>query len=164
MYNFPIEYEGQTYWRSRSCTVVGYVFQKNTKGEWFVLANQRGPGAPNNNGKWNVPCGYIDFNEDGLHAVQRETYEETGVKIDIEDWKFNCVTFSEEGEQNINLNYVSVLPFYTIEDVKFSMEHMEKDEVSDIKFIPLSDIDKYEWAFNHENRIKEYFNKFVNHV
>ena len=32
----------------------------------------------------------------------------------------------------------------------------KKNEVEDIKFIPIEDIDKYEWAFNHENLIKSY--------
>ena len=65
MYNFPFVEDGQTYWRSRSCTTVGYVFCADKEGYLCVLANQRGPGAPTNVGKWNVPCGYIDFAEAG---------------------------------------------------------------------------------------------------
>jgi len=36
MKNFPIEHDGNTYWRSRSVAVVGFVFCKNEDGVWCV--------------------------------------------------------------------------------------------------------------------------------
>ena len=129
MKNFPIEYEGNIYWRSRSCTTVGFVFCQDNNGFWCVLANQRGPGAPTNVGKWNVPCGYIDYNEDGNHGVARETFEETGVKIKPESFTFDSVTFSKNDEQNINLRYWVILDG-TIDDYPLSNEANEEGETA----------------------------------
>lgn len=161
MKNFPIEYEGNIYWRSRSCTTVGFVFCQDKDGYWCILANQRGPGAPTNIGKWNVPCGYIDYNEDGNHGVARETFEETGVKINPESFNFDSVTFSKNDEQNINLRYWVILDG-TIDTYPLSNEANEEGETSDIKWIPIEDIDKYEWAFGHEKAIPDMFEKNIN--
>jgi hypothetical protein len=37
----------------------------------------------------------------------------------------------------------------------FTTKNSEKDEVSNIRFIRLSDIGMYQWAFNHETLINE---------
>lgn len=34
-------------------------------------------------GKWCLPCGFIEYQEDMLHAVKREALEETGLVIDL---------------------------------------------------------------------------------
>jgi len=35
---------------------------------------------------------------------------------------------------------------------------MEKDEVKEIKWINVDEIDNYKWAFNHEKRIMQILN------
>ena len=156
MKNFPIEYEGQTYWRSRSCTTVGFVFCKNENGEWCVLANQRGPGAPTCRGMWCTPCGYIDFFENGNEGVARETFEETGVKLRPEQFYFDSVTFSESGEQNINLRYICLLNGKNCtSDYPLSNAFNEEGETSDIQWIPLHKLSDYKWAFGHECAIPD---------
>lgn len=159
MYNFPIEHEGQTYWRSRSVAVVGFVFCKGENGERCVLLEQRGPGAPNENGKWCVVCGFLDFNEDGQQAVARECFEETGVKINPQDFKFNSVKFDEDGEQNVCLRYTCMLKDHT-DNHPLSNEFNEEGETSDIKWVPLSKIDEMssnEFAFGHKELISKMF-------
>ena len=160
MYNFPFVEDGQTYWRSRSCTTVGFVFCFDKEGFVCILANQRGPGAADNFSKWNVPCGYIDFSETGIECVSRETYEETGVKIKPEKFNFDTVTFSENNDQNINLRYWTKLDG-TIDDYPLSNVANEENETSDIQWIRVKDIDDYEWAFGHEKAIPEMCHKYV---
>lgn len=63
-------------WLSRSMAVVG-VYVINDK----VLMVKRGPGCPDEVGKWVLPCGYLDGNETLKEAMYRETYEETGINI-----------------------------------------------------------------------------------
>ena len=86
MKNYPItietgEHAGETVWVHRSIAVAGFIFCK-INDEWCVLANQRGEGAPDFQGYWNCPCGYLDFDETLAEACSREIYEETGVKIE----------------------------------------------------------------------------------
>ena len=160
MKNFPIEFEGNTYWRSRSCTVVGFVFCFDKDDYVNILVNQRGPGAPTNVGKWNTPCGYIDFNENGFEGVARETFEETGVRINPEQFHFDSVTFSKNAEQNINLRYWVKLNG-TIDDYPLSNAANEAGETSDIRWIRVKDVDKYDWAFGHEKAIPEMCHKHI---
>ena len=39
-------------------------------------------------------------------------------------------------------------------------DHSEKDEVEDIKWIPISEIANYEWAFNHKDRIAKMYERY----
>ena len=75
------EHAGETVWVHRSIAVAGFIFCR-INNEWCVLANQRGEGAPDFQGYWNCPCGYLDFDETLAEACSREIYEETGVNIE----------------------------------------------------------------------------------
>lgn len=48
-----------------------------------VLLGKRAPGSFQA-GKWCLPCGFIEYDEDFLLAAKRETLEETGLEIEIE--------------------------------------------------------------------------------
>lgn len=159
MENFKIGvFDGQELWYSRSIAVTLFAFAKDKNGNIFVLANKRGKGTPNNQGKWNCPCGYLDFNETTKEAAIRETFEETGVKIDkklVHFISFNSNPKSE-GLQNVTIKYAAMLPktidFY---EQEFSKKNNEEDEVSAIAFISLNDLSKYNWAFNNKKLIKD---------
>ena len=156
MQNFPIEYDGQTYWRSRSVAVVGLTFCKNPEGEWCVLAEQRGPGAPNCQTLWCAVCGYLDFNETGQEGVARETFEETGIVLKPEQFTLETVAFSSNGEQNVSIIYSCVLNGNKCTtDYKLSNEHNELDETMNLRWVPLSRMYdfEYEWAFGHSTLI-----------
>lgn len=68
--------DGRTVWLSRSSAVVGLFVIDNR-----VLMVKRGPGCPDEVGKWVLPCGYLDRNETLLEGMIRETYEETGFNL-----------------------------------------------------------------------------------
>lgn len=161
MENFSFEHNGNTYWYSRSMTSVCYVFCKNKQGVWCVLANQRGPNAPSCVGLWNVPCGYLDHNETIKDAACRETREETGVvvlKNELNFWKLTTVP--DKGKQNMNCQFYVKLKGNTEENPVSSMFN-EPGETSDIKWIPVSEIDKYKFAFKQKPNIYEIFNNFI---
>lgn len=81
MKNFPLlDENGKEWWISRSIAVTGCIFTF-LNGKWCVLANKRGEGTPDFQGMWNMPCGYLDFDETTAQAVIREVYEETGIKV-----------------------------------------------------------------------------------
>lgn len=72
---------GKEYWISRSVAVTGLIIIINPKTqELEFLLEKRGPGCPDNVGKLCSVCGYLDWDETRI----RETYEETGLEIDID--------------------------------------------------------------------------------
>lgn len=156
---------GEQYWISRSCAVaVVVIAQKYDKK--FVLMNQRGPGTMDFAGFWNLPCGYIDWNETSGEAAVREVYEETGVDLSQER---GVVSFMNQpwyvqsdpaaNRQNITLRHGIVLDVRVLP--KTTSEHSEPDEISDIRWVPIEDVldGKYECAFGHDDVVKEFLDK-----
>jgi len=72
-----------------ACANCGYVQYRNPvpgvvvvieKNEQVLLGRRTGSFG---NGKWGLPQGYIEFDEDFLTAATREVEEETGLKVEI---------------------------------------------------------------------------------
>lgn len=137
------------YWISRSVAVSCFVFRTDADGERYVLANKRGPGTPDFQGCWNCVCGYMDFDETGTEAAMREIEEETGLTFDESFLSLQEVITdpTENSRQNIILRYVAELT--TTDVYPIDCEGGEEDEVEEVKWINVRDIDKYPWAFNH---------------
>lgn len=149
-FNFSIKYKGKEYWISRSVTTELYAFAKDNEGNWCVLANKRGKGCPNANGLWNVPSGYLDYNETAEHRAIAECYEECGIEIDEKQIKLVDVDSTPlSKKQNVKLRYFYQFPS-TIENYNLTNEYSEKDEVDGIKFIKLDDLKKYRFAFGQD--------------
>ena len=150
-------------WFSRSVAVVGLTFLRN-ENNWYVLASQRGEGTPDPEmvGKWNLGCGYLDFNETLKEAMIRETFEETGVDITDENIRMFNINSDPKSDkrQNLTVRFLTVLTkdkkFY---EKQFSHKHNEKDEVGRIRFIPIGEVSDYDWAFNHEELIRSIWSK-----
>ena len=162
MKNFPIidKISGREYWISRSVAVVVFVFARDIYNQEYILAEQRGTGTPDPEyiGKYCVPCGYLDYDETIIQAAQRELMEETGLNFPTTDFKLLNINDLPKSDkrQNITFRYI-VNSNVNIEDLSnlFTTKNSEKDEIESIKFIKLKDIDNYEWAFNHQELIKE---------
>lgn len=153
MNNFPVQHEGKTYWVSRSVAVACFVFT-TINDRFHVLANQRGEGAADFHGYWNAPCGYLDFGETTAEAAIRETYEETGVRIRYVDFAgFDDNPKSEH--QNVTFYYLSFIKETTLTNNIFNNRGGEENEVSDVKWIPVDELDNYQWAFGHGSIIKK---------
>ena len=155
-----IDNEGREHWISRSIAVVVFLFAKDIYGDSYILAEQRGKGTPDPEyvGKYCVPCGYLDYDETIVQAAQRELMEETGLNLPTSDFKllnFNDIPESDK-RQNVTFRYIVNLDV-PIEDLSklFTTKNSEKNEVESIKFIALTNINNYEWAFNHQKLIKE---------
>jgi len=165
MKNFPIidKETGREFWISRSIAVVVAVFAKEGENN-FVAVVQRGKGTPDPEyvGKYCLPCGYLDFDESCAQAAQRELMEETGLNLPLSDFKLVSINDNpqEDKRQNITFRYV-VKCNQSVKELQsmFTTKNSEKDEVSSIRFIDISNIDMYELAFNHNNLIKELWQK-----
>lgn len=151
--NFAVKRNGRVYYISRSVAVSLYCYCRNGHGEWCVLANKRGPGAPNANNLWNVPCGYLDYDETTDEAVLREAFEETGVRIPKGAIQMMGVNSQPHGNsQNVTVRYAGVLRG-TTDDYPTSMDNCEPGEVSAVGWIPLSKVSKLQWAFEQKPKI-----------
>ena len=155
MNNFPVVKDGKEYWISRSVAVVGFVF-KIINDDIHILANKRGPGTPDFQGCWNCPCGYLDWNETLEQAVIREIREECGITI-MNPIFIGIDSNPSSNRQNVTVRYYTI---YTGTDNLSVGEGGEENEVSDIKWINVKDIDNYQWAFNHNELIKEILNYY----
>ena len=146
-------------WYSRSVSCVMFVFCKDSYGEWCVLGSERGPGVPDYSTYWNVPCGYLDYNETTKECAVRECFEETGVYL--ENKYISFIGFNDspgDNKQNVSFRYVALIDDKKTDDFKFSKVLNEKDEVGEIKWIRINDIYNHNWAFGHDKLILEIFN------
>lgn len=149
MKNFKItaKEDNKEYWISRSCAVAMFVFSI-INGKLSVLANKRGSGTPDYQGYWNCPCGYLDWDETLIDAAKREVLEETGYEID--NFTFLGINDSiNENKQNITVRFYS----FVLNPTKSDFTGGEENEVSEIKWIPVNELYKYDWAFNHDDII-----------
>ena len=150
---------GKEEWISRAIAVLGIVIGIDKNGVKYVLAEQRGIGTPDPEyiGCWCLPCGYLDYDENIHQAVAREVLEETGVNIHPDNFilfYINDDPFSDK-RQNITFRFKTELEGY-IDDWELTDKFSESNEVSDIKWIDLREVNSYKWAFNHERIIKDY--------
>lgn len=153
MKNFPVEHEGKTYWISRAVAVVGYIFTFDN-GKLLVLANKRGKGTPNYQGYWNCPCGYLDFDETLREACVREIAEETNLLVNPKCLMLDSIQDdpAEDSNQNITFRYWDFNVLYKA--LTIYAKGAEPDEVEDAEWIPVEELDNYQFAFNQEKTIK----------
>lgn len=157
MKNYPIinPETGKEVWISRSVAVAVTVYT-SIGDKYYVLANKRGPGLPNHIGQWNVVSGYLDYDETLKQAAVREVYEETGLTIDE-----NKLVFYKVEDDPSRENQVILFRYYTFyngpTDV-LTNKNCEPGEVDEVKWIPLDDLDKYEWtSVKHKEMIRTMF-------
>ena len=122
-------------------------------------------------GRWCAPSGYLDWNESSWDAVVREVYEETSLYLpkyenvkltDNDKQPFFVNTDPKENRQNVALNYCVIYDFKN--GLPNEIEKYQNKEISQIKWVPLEYIIKYQLVFNHEERIKMAVEKFKNYL
>jgi 8-oxo-dGTP pyrophosphatase MutT (NUDIX family) len=160
---------GKIVWESRSVAVVAVVFAK-FKGDVYVLMEKRS-NRMDQPGKWCLPCGYLDWDENGWQAVTREIYEETSMFLPNYDESllsrnkrkpFFINTEVSENRQNVALSYGMVFDFKTV--LPQEILHYANPEIDTACWIKLNDINGLDVAFEHDRRIlqaKEYFKNYL---
>ena len=162
MKNFPVidKATGREHWISRSIAAVVCIIAKDLKGNKYILAVQRGEGTPDPEyvGAYCMPCGYLDFDETIKEAAQREVKEETGITFPISDFRLVSINDNPNSDKRQNVTFRFLVESdVPIEDLSklITTKNAEKNEVSDVTFIKLSEINNFRWAFNHEKLIEE---------
>lgn len=160
--NEMIVHEGKEIWISRSVAVCGIV-SISTPGGLYALTGIRGSGMPDNVGKRNFICGYLDNNEEVQWAVAREIWEEAGLDIQacgidvahLHNWK----TLSKGS--NVTLVYSIHLNMDTLPPL--STENSEPNEVESVKWMLVRDLlelPSTDWTFNHSGLCQEWMEWF----
>ena len=161
MKNFEFEHEGQKLWYSRSVVVSLYLYTRDEKGALRILANKRGHLNEVSPDYWNVPGGYLDFDENDLECAERECFEETGVKVNLTDvMKPNYVMSSlyeldtkPHGRQTMVAVYTALVSFEYVKNQKLTSEHSEEGEVEEVRWINAKDVTLYKWSYMQLKKI-----------
>ena len=161
---------GRTIWVSRSVAIVGIVLGK-FKGDIYVLIEERSQTMMDQPGRWCLPCGYIDWDENGLQAMTRELYEETFLYLPTYNrfllnkvfQPFYVNTEATENRQNIVLYYGFV---YDFDEQGLPLEPLTyvNHEISDVRWGKLNEVNDYNLVFGHDRRIvqaEEYFSRYL---
>lgn len=150
----------RTLYDGRYCAVAGFVFAI-VNGRYSVLANRRGEGTPDFQGYWNCPCGFLERNETSQQGIAREIYEECSFQVVAA--KLKVVGVQTEPEKcnngNVTIHHTAFIGKVSSDLVNRRNDLRlggEENEVSDVRWIPVDEIDMYRWAFGHEETIRKY--------
>lgn len=160
---------GKVYWISRAHAVAGLIMFKTIRGgEWHFLLERRGPGCPDNIGKWCGICGYLNWGETRKEAIIREGFEETGYKANPDNVIELCTIDdpTRDARENIVTRYAIIADydqlFENYLDGIINSDTVsrggEANEVSELKFFSASEIEKMDsedFAFGHKEMIFE---------
>jgi len=151
--------DGKQYYVHRNIGVSGFIF-RYYKGNLQVLANQRGSGLSNHKYLWNCPCGHLDYDETLKMACAREIKEECKLTMDYNKLNFFDINDSPLAySQNVTHRFYAILNKKDkTDDIGIGTEG-EMNEVKNVKWINIFDIDNYNWAFEHNNVIKDICSK-----
>jgi len=157
--NSPVTYKcyGQpkTVFSGRFVAVSGFIYAI-VNGKYSILANLRGEGTPDYQNHWNAVCGFLERYENSKEGIAREILEECGFQIDLDDLKVVHVETEPEecNNGNVTIRHTAFLGNIIPKYVK--KEGGEENEVDNVDWIPIDDIDNYKWAFNHRKTIELY--------
>jgi len=150
-----------TLYDGRYCAVAGFIYAI-VDGKYCVLANKRGIGTPDFQGYWNCPCGYLERGENSRQGISRETNEECNILVSPDKFTVTFVQTepSESNNGNVTIHHTAFIGRgcnnNTIEYPTEFDNGGEENEVQDIRWIPVTEINRYKWAFGHDRLILKY--------
>ena len=119
-----------------------------SRGKYSVLANLRGSGTPDYQDCWCCPCGFLERGEDAKGGIIRETKEEC--MIDIPRDKIREVHTETDPEicnnGNVTIRHTGFLGKQNQVFLDTPLDEWdaglggEKNEVADIRWIPVDDM------------------------
>lgn len=117
------------------------VWIMNKKGE--LLFQKRSMEKKVNPGKWSRTGGHVDSGETPLEAIQRETYEEIGVKIPTDEFKLLSIRKEEVYLTNYKvINRHFIYSYFALVDYKIEDYSMQEEEISDLKYMTIEEMEE----------------------
>ncbi len=99
-------------------------------------------------GKYVLPGGKLDFGESLIECLKREVYEETGLEM-------KNVKFFDYYELFLNKKYYLIM--YFICNVASSKLKINRDEISDVKWIGKEEIEDFDIAPGSKKILERFF-------
>jgi len=117
-----------------------------------LLIQKRSSNKKTEPNKWDLSgAGHIDINETPEQAAIRELYEETGIKVKLEDLKLIDTYLNRvKLDNNTFINHFTYL-FLVEKDINISNIKIQESEVSNIMFV---DKNKYIELFNNKEMVE----------
>ena len=135
--------------KDRSVGVVLFVYWRSkVHGKIIFVICRRGTRTSEEKRKWNLPSGYLGWNESGEEAAARECWEECGIETDpreVEELEHS--TSPKENRQNIIFRYGIELPG----PPEFAADGQE---ILEVKFITEEELDDLDFAWTQKETIK----------
>lgn len=161
----PIPGTETTLWHSRSMATTCIIMAKEGK-HTFFLVEKRGPGCPDNIGKYVFPCGYLSWDETLKQAAIREVYEETGLPLNENNLEF--IGYEDKvtaNRQNVTMRFLAKVPVSILEEGLFTglinpntaKRGGEEGECESLHLVDINWIRDHasEFAFGHEYLAEE---------
>lgn len=139
---------------SNIVSAAAYIFAKNTNGEWCVLCGKRSGNNPHHQGGlYDVPVGMREYNEDIADTARRETYEEAGINIPKNQFRFIEEQPWGNGV-NVGSNFLVILDS-CLPIGKGDWEH------EGFMWLPVNQVGQYSWAYGMGSVIVKFYKQFV---
>jgi ADP-ribose pyrophosphatase YjhB (NUDIX family) len=106
-------------------------------------------------------CGYISYDETIKEASSRETKEETGLNIPPNAWRLVNVNSNPKSDIRQNITFRMIVEWKPEYGTEFTTEFSEPDEVDEIRWISLEEVDKLDWAFSHKELVNKYLKEKI---
>ena len=123
----------------------------------MFLANKSGTKTTEFKSTWNLPSGYLNWNETGEEGAARECLEECGVEIDPKD--IRLVETSTKPDENPRQNVIFRYMAFSLGKPEVNLKIVDKNESVEIVFIKEDEVDNYEFAWKQKETIKRLIEK-----
>ena len=169
--------DGRKLFHSRSVAVNLVLLAQVVEDGWntYVAIGKRGKAMPDKSGLWNLPAGYLDFDESAPDAARREAWEEVGLDINEilktheiikehleQPWYVKSTP--DENRQNVTLRYGLMIKVLNTDSlpVLVANNDCEPNEVDAAMWININELNNYKFAFGHDKVITDYYHEGYN--
>ncbi len=101
-----------------------------------ILLGKRSGKEAADQGKWGLLAGHVDQKETKVEAIRRELKEEIG--LDFADNEFHPLDYTELNQEKHNAHLIYF--YYLKADFAISDCHMQKDELSALKWVDIDTV------------------------
>lgn len=157
-----LQWDGEKKWRCPNCNftlynnVAGAVAVVIRSGEEIYLTRRN---QDPKKGKLDLAGGFVDPKESAENTCKRELFEELKLEIDVSNLKYLTSLPNTYHYKNIDYNTIDLFFEYNVSK-KFEVD-LELSEISETQWIPISQINLDDIAFDSQKKFfKEYLKSF----